>query len=262
VIRPRLRAGAAGALGYGVLAPLVAAATTSSPRWSRTNYRARTVTLAAGPAVAGAAIVAAAGAAPSAAMAGGAAATLGLYDDLYGDSHARGLRGHVAALRDGRLTTGAAKLAGLVVAAVAASALDRRRVRHLAVDVVLVAGTANLVNLLDLRPGRALKATLTVALPLALAASRPGAVAAGVAGAAAVALPADLAERAMMGDCGANGLGALLGWSLSRGLPAGPRAAAAAAVVGLTLASERVSFTRVIEDTPLLAVVDAWGRRP
>jgi hypothetical protein len=65
----------------------------------------------------------------------------------------------------------------------------------------------------------------------------------------------------MLGDCGANAVGALLGLRLAAvpGRPA--RARALAVVVGLTLASERVSFTRVIEATPVLRDLDRLGRR-
>lgn len=78
-------------------------------------------------------------------------------------------------------------------------------------------------------------------------------------GAAAV-LPEDLAGESMLGDCGANALGGLLGLALVRGLGPRGRLVAAATVTGLTLASERVSFTRVIESTPGLRELDAWGR--
>lgn len=223
-------------------------------QWERTNYRGGHPSLLAGPAV----TVAAAVAAPApAAVLTLACGGLGLYDDLAGDSHARGLRGHLAALRERRVTTGMVKLVGLVTAAALTSFAERRRLRDAVVDTLLVAGTANLVNLFDLRPGRALKVVVLAGVPLA---TRNAAAAAG-AGAALAVLPADLAEDAMIGDCGANALGALLGWALAHGLGARGRVTALTAVVGLTMASERVSFTDVIAGNRWLAAADAFGRR-
>jgi hypothetical protein len=124
----------------------------------------------------------------------------------------------------------------------------------------VIAGTANLVNLLDLRPGRALKAGLLVGAPLATAGAGAG-IAAGAVGAAGGLLPADLDEQIMLGDAGANALGALLGTALAaRTGPAG-RAALLAGLVALTAASEKVSFTQVIQRTPVLRELDALGRR-
>jgi hypothetical protein len=124
----------------------------------------------------------------------------------------------------------------------------------------VVAGSANLLNLLDLRPGRALKVGLLVGAPLA--AGPAGGLAAGPVGACTGLLPADLTERTMLGDSGANALGALLGLALAaRTGPAG-RAGALAVIAALTAASEKVSFTRVIARTPVLRELDLLGRRP
>ncbi|HRA51044.1 MAG TPA: hypothetical protein PKY62_08500, partial [Actinotalea sp.] len=150
--------------------------------------------------------------------------------------------------------------------AAAAVALPRApgagRAAH-AADVVasgaLVAATANLVNLLDLRPGRALKAGAILAVPTLLTAGAPAAAAS--LGAAAAALPGDLAERDMLGDGGANALGALLGTAAVVGCPRPVRWALLAGAVALTVASEKVSFTEVIARTPGLRELDAWGRR-
>lgn len=223
-------------------------------RWQRTNYRGARPTLLAGPAVT---IAASFGSLPVSSAAGLtlACGSLGLYDDLAGDSHARGLRGHLVALREGRLTTGMVKLLGLVTAAALTSLVERRRSADVVVDTLLVAGTANLVNLFDLRPGRALKVVAVAGIPLA------GRGAASAVGAALAALPADLAEVAMIGDCGANALGGLMGWTFAHGLGPRARIAALAGVVGLTLASERVSFTDVIAGNRWLAAVDAFGHR-
>jgi hypothetical protein len=100
------------------------------------------------------------------------------------------------------------------------------------------------------------------------AGSRRSAVSAGAAGAAAVIgagaalLPADLREQAMLGDAGANALGAVLGTAAAAGLSRRARIAMLAGITGLTAASEVVSFTKVIQRTPPLHWLDMLGRRP
>jgi hypothetical protein len=126
----------------------------------------------------------------------------------------------------------------------------------------LVASSANLVNLLDLRPGRALKAATLVAAPLGLGPTGGAGAGAAVLGVVGAAMDQDLAEADMLGDGGANALGATLGTAVVLGAPRPVRLAALAVVVALTVASEKVSFTRVIERTPVLREVDGWGRRP
>jgi UDP-N-acetylmuramyl pentapeptide phosphotransferase/UDP-N-acetylglucosamine-1-phosphate transferase len=276
--------------GAGVLAARAAlrgvTALPSAAALERTNFRGRTVTLAAGPALAaGAAVAGALGAlgrpaAAAALVAGLGSGAVGLYDDVVGarpdQKAAKGFAGHLAALRDGRVTSGLVKIVGVGAAGLGAAALlaadptvraHRRRRPQSALgrltDVLLgagvVAGTANLVNLLDLRPGRALKAGLLLGAPLASGVA--GGLVVGPVGAAAALLPADLDERVMLGDCGANALGALLGVALAaRTGPVG-RAGILATVAALTAASEKVSFTQVIERTPGLRELDALGRR-
>jgi UDP-N-acetylmuramyl pentapeptide phosphotransferase/UDP-N-acetylglucosamine-1-phosphate transferase len=251
--------------------------------WSRTNHRGDTLTLLEGPAVAAGAVAAALAASGTpgrerAAMllAGVGAGALGCYDDLAGSGSSRGFRGHLAALRRGEVTTGAVKLAGIGATGVAASVIlgpagSSRSGRSQpggavagAADIVinagLIAGGANLLNLFDLRPGRAIKVALGAGA--LLGASRRGRTAAAAPlGAAAALLPEDLGERAMLGDGGANALGAMLGTAATT-LPRPARVATLAAVVGLTAASEVVSFTKVIQRTPALNWLDMLGRRP
>jgi UDP-N-acetylmuramyl pentapeptide phosphotransferase/UDP-N-acetylglucosamine-1-phosphate transferase len=124
----------------------------------------------------------------------------------------------------------------------------------------VIAGTANLVNLLDLRPGRAIKGGAVIGVPLAL---RPGGgVAAGALGASAALLPHDLGEQIMLGDAGANALGALLGVALVQRSGTAGRLVAFAGLAALAATSERVSFTQVIYNTPWLRRLDELGRRP
>jgi UDP-GlcNAc:undecaprenyl-phosphate/decaprenyl-phosphate GlcNAc-1-phosphate transferase len=239
--------------------------------WSRTNHRGEPVTLLEGPAVAlgGLAGVLAGSGLPARSraallVAGVSAAALGGYDDLAGSGSSRGFRGHLGALRQGELTTGAVKLAGIGAAGLAASALlgkGRGQPADLAINAGLIAGGANLINLFDLRPGRAIKVSLAAGGLLALAPGQGSAAAAPLAAAVAL-LPEDLGERAMLGDAGANALGAMLGTAAAAILPRPARLLTLAAIVGLTVASEKVSFTKVIERTGPLHRLDMLGRRP
>jgi UDP-N-acetylmuramyl pentapeptide phosphotransferase/UDP-N-acetylglucosamine-1-phosphate transferase len=136
--------------------------------------------------------------------------------------------------------------------------------RRLLADAALVALAANLGNLLDRAPGRTIKVGLLAYVPIALAAgSAPvGLALAPVVGAAAGLLPADLGERLMLGDTGANLLGAVLGLAVVLETSRPVRTVVLIVLIFLNLVSERVSFTRVIDATPGLRHLDRLGRRP
>ena len=236
-------------------------------QWERINHRGRPVTLAAGPAVA---LGAAAGAAVAPAVptrirvmgtlvAGGVGA-VGFYDDMTGSSASKGLRGHLSALRRGEVTSGAVKVAVIGVAGLAGAAAVSDGPLDAVIGAAAVAGHANLVNLMDLRPGRALKVAMLHA-PVAIT-GPAGAVGAAGLGAGAAMLPDDLAERSMLGDAGANALGAVLGLAMVAGERRVARLVHLGVVTGLILASEKVSFTQVIDRTPVLCRLDRLGRRP
>ena len=280
-------------------------------QWERTNFHGATVSLRGGVAMAGASVASAAVASalsdqPRAAL-GGVVASLGgglagYIDDVDQGAHdggkvAKGLKGHLGALAHGQVTTGVIKIAGIGASALAASALVGSKATSvsgkaadLALNTVLIAGTANLANLLDLRPGRALKATVLVATPLsyfscaaaktsasgasgaasatpAAPASASGAsaqrlLASGLNAAAITALVEDLQETTMLGDTGANAAGALLGTSLAANDSWKLRLGTTLGVVGLILASEKVSFSKVIAANPALNWLDQLWRRP
>ncbi len=242
-------------------------------RWERTNHAGQRVTLLEGPAFVTGAAAATVVAAPPAALAALGAGALGAVDDLRQDTDRKGLRGHLQALRHGRVTTGAVKIAGLGAAGLVSAAWsDARadgadhggrgpfgRAGATLLGGAVVAGAANLVNLFDLRPGRALKVTVLVAAPLALTGAG-SATAAAAGGAALALLPEDLVGASMLGDTGANPAGALIGLALVERHRLAGRLVVLAVLTGLTLASEKVSFTTVIEATPVLRELDALGR--
>ena len=194
------------------------------------------------------------------AVAGAGAAAFGAYDDLAGSGDRRGFRGHVGALRHGEVTTGTVKLGGIGVTGIVSAALAGGSPADVVINAGLVAGGANLLNLFDLRPGRAIKVAVASGALITAGGARGADVAAPLAAGLAL-LPDDLGERAMLGDCGANALGAMLG-AAAAGLPRPARIALLAGIAGLTAASEKVSFTKVIERTPALRWLDMLGRRP
>jgi hypothetical protein len=248
--------------------------TAKASRWMRTNYAGTSLTLAEGP-IAVVALLAGAGVdrlfdgsgrrSLPVAVVGLGSGLVGAYDDLYGSGQAKGFRGHLRALRSGEVTSGMVKVLGVAASAAAAAALIQRsrsgcakrscKVLNGLLDTALISASANFTNLVDLRPGRAAKTIILLGSGLV------GYGAAPAVGAAAGSLPTDLAARSMLGDCGANALGAAVGTAAAHALSWQPRVAAFAALAALTLASERVSFTAVIERMPLLRRLDQLGRR-
>jgi len=191
-------------------------------------------------------------------------AFLGLIDDLLGTEEDRGFVGHLRALQHGRLTTGAMKLfGGAVVAIVLTAAPGEVSGRRLLADAALVALAANLGNLFDRAPGRTIKVTLIAYIPIALAAGTGpvGLALVPVVGAAIGLLPADLGERLMLGDTGANLLGAVLGLAVVLETSRPVRTGVLIALIVLNVASERISFTKVIDATPGLRHLDRLGRQ-
>jgi hypothetical protein len=197
------------------------------------------------------------------ALAAALVAAVGALDDLLGTEEHRGFRGHLGGLLRGRVTTGVLKLAvGVAAGVLLAIAMGGSPVRVVAA-AVLIAGSVNLWNALDVVPGRALKWVGVVLLPVLVAtAGEPyGVVAAAVLGGVAGVLPFDLAERGMLGDAGSNPLGLLVGLGLALALPTWGVAVAAVAVLALQVAAETVTISRAIEAVPPLRWFDRLGRR-
>jgi glucosyl-3-phosphoglycerate synthase len=169
-----------------------------------------------------------------------AAVALGLADDLWSGPE-RGFRAHLAR----GSSTGVAKAVGIPAVAL----LVTRSLRA----ATLVGLAANTLNQLDTRPGRALKAFLAGALVVRGPAKAyvPLAV---------LLAPYDLREMTMLGDAGANGLGAVLGYGSVGRLTGRGQILSIAALAALTVAGETRSLGALIERTPGLSQLDAWGR--
>jgi len=266
-----------------IVALLAAAATTPAALrafdgrgLNRPNYRAAAVPAPAGAIVAGAAAVALGLLALVGEVAGGSpldprlslvvlypfgVAILGLVDDLVG-GEARGWRGHAALVLRGELSTGALKAAGaLGLALFGLSGQGLGSVHYVLAVAVLVLAT-NLFNLLDLRPGRSLKAFVLLGLGLVLGAwdLTPLWTLGPFVGPVLVVGAYDLRERAMLGDTGANLVGAVAGLWLVLTLSTAGLAVAAGLIAALTIYGEFRSISALVESAPILRHLDSAGR--
>jgi UDP-GlcNAc:undecaprenyl-phosphate GlcNAc-1-phosphate transferase len=194
-------------------------------------------------------------------------ACLGLIDDTLGGAQAersgpRGWRGHGAAVLRGELSTGMLKAAGsLGLALLVTDFAGMSTGRWLLAAGVLVLAT-NVFNLLDLRPGRSIKALVLLGAGLTIGAAdvRPLWMLGLFAAPALVAGLYDLRERAMLGDTGANLLGALAGLWLVLTLSGTGQLVALALLAAITVYGEFRSISEFVERTPGLRELDSLGR--
>jgi UDP-N-acetylmuramyl pentapeptide phosphotransferase/UDP-N-acetylglucosamine-1-phosphate transferase len=193
---------------------------------------------------------------------------LGFVDDVLGGDAERGWKAHLRALVEGRLSAGGIKLFGggvlalMLASAAGSTASGDGGVLRLAADGALVALAANLANAFDRAPGRTIKVSLVAWAALSVAAGGGAAAVAlaPVMGAALGLLPEDLGERLMLGDAGANALGAALGLGALLALGPGARLVVTGVLLVLNVAADLVSFSRVIRSTPALDRLDKLGR--
>ncbi|ADU51266.1 hypothetical protein Tmar_1153 [Thermaerobacter marianensis DSM 12885] len=198
-------------------------------------------------------------AAPSLLALVAATALVGLVDDLL-DEPVRGWRGHLApgaAWTGGRLKLAALPLVAWVLVPAPAPGAGPRLIA-----AALLAGAAGGMNLLDRRPGRALKAFFATWLCLAALAPAAALALLPLAVAALVLLPLDLEERAMLGDAGSNALGAALGWAVAAFVPPAAHLPVLAGLIALHLLGEFASLSRIIDALPPLRWLDRLGTRP
>lgn len=217
---------------------------------------------------------------------------LGLFDDAYGTGESKGFRGHIRSAMGGALSTGGLKLLGISAASLTVAIALTERTAWLGdaagsapvlarVGVALLAGaaialTSNFVNLTDLRPGRSQKFyVLLVTIGFAGAMVRAFSMGHGGVGPAVTAaavdllwilgplvamLRPDLHEQGMLGDAGANPMGAIAGVYVVYQLGLMGVVIWLVLMLVMNLISERVSYTAVIARHELLTKLDNLGR--
>ncbi|HEX6459808.1 MAG TPA: hypothetical protein VF032_12880 [Thermoleophilaceae bacterium] len=194
-----------------------------------------------------------------------AVALLGLLDDLVGSAREglpRGWRGHARATLSGGFSTGALKAVGSLGAALFVLRGRGASTGEYLLAVALVVLATNFFNLLDLRPGRSIKALILLGAGLTIGASNvhPLWTVGLFAGPVLLVLPFDLRERAMLGDTGSNLLGAVAGIWMVLALSTLGQEIALGLIAVATVYGEFRSLSELIERTPILRQLDSLGR--
>ena len=185
----------------------------------------------------------------------------GALDDLIGNRNVSGLKGHFKSLFKGELTTGGFKalfggFVGLVVSVCISSSIV-----DIIVNTLIIALSTNLMNLFDLRPGRAIKAYLVIMIPIYITLTGYTKVF------PLLILPnvlayfnTDLKARGMMGDTGSNVLGISIGVLMALGYGIKVRLAWLVFLILMHLITEKFSLTKIIEKNRVLKFIDNLGR--
>lgn len=193
---------------------------------------------------------------------------LGFIDDMLGQRDTLGFKGHFGALFKGKLTTGGFKAlgGGIIAFFIALSVSGLESLWNGWIDILLntliIALFTNMLNLLDLRPGRAIKGYLFfLFLIIFMAGGRVNwLLIAPLLGVILVYFPVDLKARAMMGDSGSNVLGLTLGYYCVIYLSLPYRLGVLLFLIAMHIYTEKFSLTRTIERVPLLRIIDQAGR--
>ena len=145
---------------------------------------------------------------------------------------------------------------------------------HAVLSALVIALAANFLNLVDLRPLRALKTYSAIVVLVAAtipflwmdvfaeASVAAAVVLVTVLGPVASVWRYDARELGMLGDAGSNPAGAVAGVMIAIWWPTWAVGLAAGVLLALNLASERFSFSAAIERSRVLSWLDRLGREP
>lgn len=189
-------------------------------------------------------------------------AFVGIIDDLIGNRNATGFKGHIGNLFKGKLTTGGLKAVTGGIIGFCISLYISEGLLLILLNTVLIALMTNLLNLFDLRPGRALKVYLLIGLMLSILGMTLESkyIFSIVLGYCIVYLPQDLKGKSMMGDVGSNTLGMTLGIISAVSLGVVPKLIALFILFMIHIVAERYSLTAIIKKIYVLDLLDQLGR--
>lgn len=187
----------------------------------------------------------------------------GFIDDHFGDKGVKGIKGHIKKLViDYKVSTGILKVIVALALGFYISSWYLDRHFEVAMGTLAFAVWVNVLNLLDVRPGRAIKGFWSAAFPLLLMhGGSTGSPEIFLLAITLVLFDTDRKERGMLGDAGANALGGIIGTWIVQWATSLEMALYISFGLLITLYSERYSISRWIEMHPLAKRLDQWGRK-
>lgn len=187
---------------------------------------------------------------------------IGFIDDTVGEKDIKGLKGHIFAMLKGKLTTGGLKALIGFGSAFAFSLIISKSFIEVLLNTMIIALFTNLINLFDLRPGRACKVFIIFSILLISFQAIKGYnyIIYSALALIAIYIPIDLKARGMLGDVGSNALGITLGifCVISQGYFA--KITFLVILVIFHILAEIYSFTKIIENNRFLKFIDNLGR--
>lgn len=187
---------------------------------------------------------------------------IGLIDDLIGNRDQTGFKGHIKALFKGKLTTGGLKAVTGGLVALFIGSLFTFHILEIIVNALIIALFTNLINLLDLRPGRALKGFLFIAILFMIIglSEEVRTIIIPLIGLVIGYFPQDIKAKSMMGDVGSNALGIVLGIVTVISYTMTAKYIVLGLLILIHLITEKYSLTEIIKKNPVLNYIDELGR--
>ncbi|SMB95032.1 UDP-N-acetylmuramyl pentapeptide phosphotransferase/UDP-N-acetylglucosamine-1-phosphate transferase [Desulfonispora thiosulfatigenes DSM 11270] len=186
---------------------------------------------------------------------------VGFIDDIIGETKVKGLKGHLKLFfTEGTLTTGALKAFVISLVSLFYSLKVSESFVLFILNLFILILTTNSFNLLDLRPGRAIKVYLLIAAIILINYPLNQPLLLVFLFALIAYFPLDLKQRAMLGDTGSNLLGISCGISLILNFNLSIKMVILAFLIILHVYTEKKSLSVLIEKNSVLRFLDNLGR--
>lgn len=179
---------------------------------------------------------------------------LGFIDDT-AKTEERGLRSHIRAFFNGKITSGFLKATGGLVISLIIATHFTSSPQLIILNALIIGLFMNFINLLDLRPGRALVTFIILANMVMVASFFSSGMSLSfswafwgiiLAPASAIFL-SEIRGQSMLGDTGSNTLGAVLGYVVIANFETDIKVAVLIFLLAFNFIADRVSITKLLE---------------